>query len=160
MIQYCCVNLYITRLSGNRFVNGIIFGTGEIWSMLFSNYLMNNLMDTTAFYICYGCGLVSYLSLIFLGESSAVLTYASNLLLITSIGGWANVYLLILEMRVPPQNLGSVAVLARTMSVGLAVVAPTVANFPDPYTFLFLMGLATFGMLLTFLLPAPGVNLP
>ena len=121
---------------------------------------MNHMLDMTAFRIVYMCGLVSFLMLIFLAESSLLVTYLSNLLLITSIGGWNNTYLLILEMRVPPQNLGSVAVLARTMSVGLAVVAPTVANFPDPYTFLFLMGLATFGMLLTFLLPAPGVNLP
>ena len=128
--------------------------------MFFSNYLMNNLYDMTAFYIVYVCGLVSFLTLIFFAEYSALLTYAANLLLITSIGGWNNVYLLILEMRVPPQNLGSVAVLARTMSVGLSVVAPTVSNFRAPYPFLFLMGLATFSMLLTFLLPAPGQNLP
>ena len=121
---------------------------------------MNNLYDMTAFYIVYVCGLVSFLTLIFFAEYSALLTYAANLLLITSIGGWNNVYLLILEMRVPPQNLGSVAVLARTMSVGLSVVAPTVSNFRAPYPFLFLMGLATFAMLLTFLLPAPGQNLP
>ena len=160
MIQYCTVNLYITSLPGNRYVNGIVFGSGEIFSMFFSNYLMNNLYDMTAFYIVYVCGLVSFLVLIFFAEYSAMLTYAANLLLITSIGGRNNVYLLILEMRVPPQNLGSVAVLARTMSVGLSVVAPTVSNFPAPYPFLFLMGLATFAMLLTFLLPAPGQNLP
>ena len=160
MIQYCTVNLYITSLPGNRYVNGIVFGCGEIFSMFFSNYLMNNLYDMTAFYIVYVCGLVSFLTLIFFAEYSALLTYAANLLLITSIGGWNNVYLLILEMRVPPQNLGSVAVLARTMSVGLSVVAPTVSNFRAPYPFLFLMGLATFAMLLTFLLPAPGQNLP
>ena len=61
---------------------------------------MNHLMDLTAFYVCYGCGFVSYLALIFY-PNSHILAYGANILLITSIGGCTNVYLLILEMRVP-----------------------------------------------------------
>ena len=160
MIQYCTANLYVASLPGNRYVNGMIFGGGEMFSMLFSNFLMNNMLDMTAFRIVYMCGLVSFLMLIFLAESSLLVTYLSNLLLITSIGGWNNTYLLILEMRVPPQNIGSIAALTRTFAVGSSVITPTIANLPAPYPFLFLMGLSTFSMLLTFLLPAPGLNLP
>jgi len=61
---------------------------------------MTNLMDLTAFYVCYSCGLFSYLTLIFFPNSHG-LTYLANVALVTSIGGWFNTMLLILEMRVP-----------------------------------------------------------
>lgn len=160
MIQYCVASLYVAKLPGNRYVNGVLLGSGEVFAMIFSNFLMNNLLDINAFRVAYSCGLVSYLTLIFFAEKSAILVYIANVLLITSIGGWFNTYLLILEMRVPPQNVGSVSALTRTMAVGSSVVAPTIANLPAPYTHVVLMGLATFAMLLAFLLPEPGTNLP
>lgn len=160
MVQYCVASLYVAKLPGNRYLNGIIFGCGEVFAMVFSNFLMNNLMDMTAFYVAYSCGLVSYLLLIFLAASSPMLTYFANVLLITSIGSWFNTFLLILELRVPPQNVGSVSALVRTMAVGGSVIAPTIANMQAPFPHVCLMGLATFAFLLTFFLPAPGKNLP
>lgn len=156
MMQYCVASLYIAKLPGNRFLNGIIFGCGEVFAMLFSQVLMNNLMDMTAFYVCYGCGLTSYLTLIFFSESSDMLTYLANILLITGIGGWFNTMLLILELRVPASNVGSVSALVRTMAVGSAVLAPTIANFEAPLPYVCLMSLASFGLMLTFFLPPPG----
>lgn len=58
--------------------------------MVFSQYLMNNLMDLTAFTIVYICGLVSYLILIIFPDS-IMLTYLANVLLLTGIGGWINI---------------------------------------------------------------------
>ena len=159
MIQYCVASLYVAKLPGNRYFNGIIFGFGEVFAMIFSSFLMNNLMDMTAFRIVYSCGLTSYLILI-LFPGSVALTYLANVLLITSVGGWFNTQLLILEMRVPPQSVGSVSALARTMAVGASVVAPSVANMTAPYPYLFLLSLATFAFMWTFALPAPGSNLP
>ena len=116
-------------------------------------------MDLTAFYVCYGCGFVSYLTLIFYPNSHG-LAYFANVLLVTSIGGWFNTSLLILEMRVPHQNVGSVSALTRTLAVGSAVIAPTIAGLEAPYPYICVMTLATIGMLLTFALPPPGLNLP
>ena len=159
MIQYCVASLYVAKLPGNRYINGIIFGCGEVFAMIFSSFLMNNLIDINAFRIVYSCGLTSYLTLI-LFPGSVALTYLANVLLITSVGGWFNTQLLILEMRVPPQSVGSVSALARTMAVGASVVAPSVANMDAPYPYLFLLSLATFAFLCTFALPSPGLNLP
>lgn len=120
---------------------------------------MNNLLDMTAFRVAYSIGLLSYLILI-LVQDNALLTYIGNVLLITSIGGWFNTMLLILEMRVPPQNVGSVSALIRTMAVGASVVSPTIANLTAPWPHVVLMSMATFAMILTFFLPTPGINLP
>ena len=156
MIQFCVASLSVAKLPGSKYVNGIIFGFGEIFGMVFSNFLMNNLLDMTAFRVAYSLGLVSYLIIIFLAETSSALTYVANVLTITSVASWFNTMLLILELRVPPQNVGSVSALVRTMAVGGSVVAPTIANLPAPWPHVCLMGLATFAMILTIFLPAPG----
>lgn len=127
--------------------------------MIFSSILMNNLYDITCFRIVYSCGLISYLTLI-LFPSSVALTYIANVMLITSVGGWINIQLLILEMRVPPQNVGSVSALTRTMAGGASVIAPYVASMTAPYPYVFLLSLASFAFLCTFALPPPGMNLP
>ena len=116
-------------------------------------------MDMTAFRTMYAIGLVSYLSLIFFSEY-LTLVYCSNVLMLISIGGWFNTILLIIELRVPHANVGSVSALTRTFAVGMSVLSPTVANFPAPMPQVFLMSLATFAFLLSYLLPPPGVNLP
>ena len=127
--------------------------------MIFSQFLMNNLMDMTAFRIAYFLGLTSY-SILILFPESYVMTYIANVMVITSVGGWFNTMLLILELRVPSSNVGSVSALTRTMAVGASIMAPTIANFEAPYPFVSLMSLATFAFLLTFFLPPPGANLP
>ena len=159
MVQYCVASLFVAKLPGNRYVNGIIFGCGECFAMIFSDFLMNRFMDLTAFYIVYACGLTSYLTLIFF-PNSAGLTYIANVLLITSVGGWFNTLLLVLELRVPPQRVGTVSALTRTMAVGAAVVAPTVASLEAPWPYITLMSLAGFACLLTLGLPKPGLHLP
>ena len=86
----------MARLPGNRYINGILFGISEIFAMFFSQFLMKNLFDITAFRVVYGCGVVSYLTLIFFSHMNAMV-YFANFLLITSVGGWFNTMLLILE---------------------------------------------------------------
>ena len=89
MCQYCTNSLYLAKLPGNRYINGIIFGCGEIFAMVFSQFLMNTLPDMTAFRVCYTLGLLSYLSLTFFTESY-LMTYVANIMVITSVGGWFN----------------------------------------------------------------------
>ena len=36
MVQYCVAALNVAKQPGNHFVNGIIFGAGEAFSMVFS----------------------------------------------------------------------------------------------------------------------------
>lgn len=159
MMQFCIAALSVAKLPGNRYINGIVFGAGEVFSMVFSQALMNNMIDITAFYVCYSCCVLSYLMLIFFADSSAFVAYLANVLLITGVGGWFNTMLLILEMRVPSTNVGSVSALTRTIAVGSGVFAPTIANFEPTTRYICLTALATFALLMTFFLPPPGQNL-
>ena len=136
----------------------MIFGFGEVFAMVISQYLMNNLMDLTAFTIAYICGLVSYLILIIFPDS-IMLTYLANVLLLTGIGGWINIQLLILELRVPPKNLGSISALIRTISVGSGVISPTIANLAAPWPYICLAVISFFAFVLIYFLPPPGMHL-
>ena len=94
--------LCVAKLPGNRYLNGIIFGGGEVFAMFFSQYLMNNLLDITGFWVVYALTVLSFLCLIFFSEGSSIISYLANILFITGNGGWINIQLLILELRVPP----------------------------------------------------------
>lgn len=158
MVQYCAASLYLAKIPGNKYVNGIIFGTGECLAMAFSNFLMQKFLDTTAFAIVYFFGLVGYLILIFCAES-LWLPYLGLFVLLLSVGGWFNVVCLIIELRVPPNNVGSVSAIVRTMAVGAAIVAPTVSNLPGSWPLVSLASFAMFAFFLTFFLPPPGTHL-
>ena len=89
MVQYCVASLFVARLPGNKYVNGIIFGIGEVLGHQFSGMLMNRFRDMTAFKMIYVTGLLSY-SILIMFPNSELLTYLANVMLITSVGGWFN----------------------------------------------------------------------
>lgn len=150
--------LYIAKLPGDMFVNGIIFGCGEILSMVFSCFLMGRLLDVTAFRVVYALGVIGY-TLLMCFPDSAWLPYFGSLLLIMSIGGWLNIQLVILEMRVPPKNVASVQIIIRTIAIGTAISAPTISNLDGVWPLLTMAAFAFFAFLLTFMLPPPGLHL-
>ena len=89
MVQYCSITLYLAKIPGNMYVNGIIFGLGEVSSMVISGYLMQKLMDVTAFRVSYFMGVIGYGILICFPEN-AWLPYFGILMVIWSVGGWIN----------------------------------------------------------------------
>ena len=93
--------LCVSKLPGNKYLNGIIFGCGEVFAMFLSQCLMNNLKDIKGFWVVYALTAISFLCLIFLSEGSSMISYLANILFITGNGGWINIQLLILELRVP-----------------------------------------------------------
>jgi hypothetical protein len=159
MLQFCVVMLGLDKMPGNKFINGIIFGCGEVVAMVSSNVLMTHMHDTSAFLVAYAFTLVSQLILTFFPEVTT-LTYLGNIMLITGVGSWFNIMLLILEMRVPPQNVGAVSALTRTMALATAVTAPTIAQLAQPWPYVVLMAVAGLAMILSFALPPPGLHLP
>ena len=159
MVQYCVCALYVAKIDGNRFYNGILFGLGEASSMVISNILMKNFDDMTAFYINMSLGLISYVVLIFF-PTQGIHTYTSIFILIGSIGGWVNILFLIIELRVPNNKVGSVTMLCMTIAVGTAMVSPFVSTLPAPVPFAFLLILSLLALLVSFFLPPPGLHLP
>ena len=101
MIQYCTITLYLGRMPGHMYVNGIVFGIGELSAIVLSGWLMQKMIDITAFRFSWALGVLGYGSLICFPDSTWI-PYLGILLSIWSIGGWINTQVLILEMRVHP----------------------------------------------------------
>ena len=102
-------------MAGNKFVNGILFGVAKIFSFVFSKKLLQCVTDTTAYRILTIMGFAGYAILIFFPDGDALASVAL-VLLVTSLGGLQNVFLLICEMCVPPSNIAAVAIMIRTMA--------------------------------------------
>ena len=114
--------------------------------------------DMTAFRVVYGFGAFSYVIMIVFPESD-VMTYIAVVLMVTCIGCWDNISLLIIELRVPPNNVAAVSLMIRTISVSLGIFAPTISSLPEPYPYVVSLCAATFGLLASLNLPAPGLHL-
>lgn len=125
--QYYIFNLYLTKLSGNKFVNSAIFGGAESLSVIFSGMLMSRLSDMTVFRIIFLAGISSYAVFIFAPDVNIIVVYLANCFFVGSLGGWQNLGFLIAELRVPPQSLGSVNMISQTVGVGFGALVPFVS---------------------------------
>ena len=125
--QYYIFNLYLTKLGGNKFVNSAIFGGAETLAVLFSGVLMSLLSDMSVFRIIFIACMLSYFALIFFPDVNMIVVYLSNCIFVGSMGGWQNLGFLIAELRVPPQSLGSVNMIAQTVGVGFGVFVPFIS---------------------------------
>ena len=81
-------------------------------------------------------------------------------MLVGMLGGWLNISMLIIELRVPPTNVGSVTMICMTVAVGSGIIAPTVSRLPEPFPMIVSAGIAFVAFISTFFLPEPGLYLP
>lgn len=158
-IQYYIATLYIGNLPGDKFVNGMIFGVSEILSVLISGILMSNFSDMTVFNIIFIESLVAYFIYIFFGDVGNI-CYLGIVLLVQALGGWQNLYFLIAELRVPPENLGSVNMVAINMALALGIFTPYLVILPGVIPLVVSCIVSVICWCSCFCLPAPGSNLP
>ena len=109
--QYFMFNLYLTKLAGNMFVNAIIFGIAESIAVLCGGLLMSRVADMTVYNIIIVTGVFSYAIFIFFPDIGWPI-YIANCVLVGGLGAMQNLGFLIAELRVPPQSLGSVNMIA------------------------------------------------
>ena len=105
------MRLFIAQFPGDKFANGILFGAAEVLSMLFSNMLLIYLDDIVAFRIVFCGNVLSYGIMLFLVKKKGLdplIDIAVMLCLMGSIGSWANINSLIMELRVPASNIAAV----------------------------------------------------
>ena len=91
---------------------------------------------------------------------NSFLTYSAIVALIGSIGAQININLLIVGLRVPPNNVASVLLLTRTIAVSSCVVSPLITALESPMPYFVLLGTAVLAFLASILLPPPGHHLP
>ena len=162
-MQHTTVRLFIVKLPGDKFMNGILFGVAEVLSMIFSNLLLIYIDDILAFWIVFSSGIVSYVLVVYIeyqnGSVDSFFEIAATLSLMGSIGSWVNMNSLIMELRVPPNNIAAVHLLSRTIAVGGSILSPSVAALEPPYPYLILLGVSILGFLASFGLPKAGDHL-
>ena len=158
-LQYFMFNLYLTKLPGNKFVNSMIFATGEALIVLFSGYLMTLLSDMAIYNVIMASGIFSYTILIFFPDVNNIMIYITNCLLIGGLGGMQNLGSLIAELRVPPQSLGSVNLISQTVGAAFGSLAPFLSHLPGGYPLVVSGIYSTFAYFATFALPSPGAFL-
>ena len=102
--------------------------------------------DSSAFYVVFFIGIVSYTILIS-DNKGGMLVYVAVVLMVISNGGWNNANLLIMEMRVPPSNIASVAIVIRTLASASGIGSASVAAIAQPYSFVVLVIISFTGFL-------------
>ena len=74
---------------------------------------MEKLPDMTVFKIIFAAGVLRYSIFIFgPADLNIAFIYTANCIFVGSLGGWQNLGSLVSELRVPPQSLGSINMIA------------------------------------------------
>jgi hypothetical protein len=131
MYIYTIAVFYISKIPGNRFANGILFGVAEASSMFVSQIMLARMHDITVFNLFGVNGLIAAVILA-AGSGEGIYIYFVTFCLICTAGGWFNVLLLIIEMRIPPKVLSQQLLLLITFATGSAVGASPIAMMADP----------------------------
>jgi hypothetical protein len=106
------------------------------------------------------CAIVGVLSFFLLGEGEGGLpAYFALFLGVYGASGMVNVIYLLIELRVPPDALGSSVVIVITAAVFVASLTPFVAYSGQPYPIISQIICITIGIVSTLLLPKGGFYL-
>ena len=105
-------NLFLPKLPGNKFVNSMMFGIAEALAVVFSGILMSKISDTAVYNLVIASGVIAYLIFIVFPDINTIMIYVANCIFVGGLGGMQNLGFLISELRVPPQSLGSVNMIA------------------------------------------------
>ena len=76
------------------------------------------------------------------------------------VAGAFNSVFVIMELRIPPENLGSASVLCYVIGAIACSMGPSVAGTVDPTRTMLYSSIVTVGLVWSFFLPTPGKYLP
>ena len=79
---------------------------------------------------------------------------------IFGIAGAFNSIFVVMELRIPPENLGSASVLMFVISALGCSMTPSIAIMEDPTRMLMISAIIAIGFVWTYVLPTPGKFLP
>lgn len=154
---YFVLTFYLEEMPGNTYFVGLAFGVAEFISIFLYGYLVTQFGDMILFSFSYAILVGGFLALLFGPKSFAIVALLS---MICALGGWILLHFLITELRVPPQNLGSVNVMSQCVGQIGSLAAPFVVTFKGDVPFYLCIGMATLVILMANMLPNPGYHLP
>ena len=102
---YFVLSFYLEELPGNTYILGICFGLAEILSVFIYGALLTQCGDIKLLIYSYFIMIAGIATILYGPES---LSFIALMAVICALGGWITLHFYITELRVPPQNLGSV----------------------------------------------------
>ena len=106
--SYGLAYLMLSRLGGNIFVNSIILSFAEAFSMGITGVGMTKFKDTTISRWCSCCmALFNWVYYFYTGPDQPFYQYAALFFALVGQAGAYNCIFVILELRIPPKNLGA-----------------------------------------------------
>ena len=122
---------------------------------------MTKLSDMTVFKIIFAVGALSYSIFIFgPADLNIAFTYTANCIFVGSLGGMQNLGSLVSELRVPPQSLGSVNMIAYTAAVGIGAIVPFISQMSGQWPLILAATYSIICFFAMFFLPEAGQYLP
>jgi len=118
-----------TAVPGNKIYKGIVFGLAEAVAALLSGYLCTYMKDSSAYLLMAAICFVSNVCFYLLADESGLATFLL-FMSVFGMGAMLNIFYLMIEIRVPPETLGSSMVLVNTISVAVASATPLAAYAP------------------------------
>lgn len=157
-MQYNALYFMVTVIGGNIFVNCIVMGCGEIMAGFISGWLLRKLKDTHVFL---GANiLVALFNTVFYYVPAGTPQYLCLLLTIIGVAiQWNSIYILV-ELRIPPENVGSAIVIVSTLGQLSSTITPMISQSGYPVTMFFILILNTVNITLMCFLSEPGAYLP
>ena len=157
-VGYCLIAIMIGSLEGNKYVNGMLLSIVGCAAGFITGIILGKFKDTHVYILCGILGLT--FNVLFYYTQSPTLKYAFLCFIIFGTAGAFNTMFVVMEMRIPPENLGSATVLMSVMGGAGCSTTPTIALMQDPLRMIIFSGIIASGLIWVFILPNPGKYLP
>lgn len=147
-----------TSIGGNKFINCILIGAGEVMACIISAFMMSRMSDTLVFKIAAAIGCVS--NIIFYCVPEGPFKYLCFLGYVFGAAAQFNCIYPLIELRIPPENAASGIVITTCVGTLCAACAPMLGSLGYPLAMIIPSFLAAANFVLCFCLIAPGTYLP
>jgi predicted MFS family arabinose efflux permease len=125
-IQYFSIYFLGASIGGNKFVNLMLIGVGEMIGGALSGFALTRMSDHRVFQIV--TLVSSSMNLVFYAVPEGLPSYTCFILFIMGIAGQFNAILIIVELRVPPENTGAAFQILFTVGTMAATLSPMIAS--------------------------------
>lgn len=151
----------VASLPGPKLCNGIILGLAEATAALSSGFVLQYASDiTAALFFCGTCFVFNIAYRVLGAGDGGLLSMFALFKSILGIGGVVNISYLLIELRVPPENLGASMVILLTLSIFVSGCAPNLAYLPQPIPLYCLLMMLLCILIALIYLPPAGQFLP
>lgn len=156
--QYYSMYFLAATVGTNKFINCCLIGSGEIIGATLTAFLLSRMHDHYVFISAAVLACVANFAYYFVPEGGA--QFACFLLFVVGLSGQFNSIYVVIELRIPPENVGAAIVIVTTVGTLVSSIAPYIVNFGFPSTLIIPSCLAAMNAAMMTYVGAPESFLP